>query len=371
MPALRRTLLLLAALVALVLVPAPSRACNIPVFRYAIDRWPSDPYRLTVFHRGPLTAEHRDLIKALERHADEDHPPVALELVDLAETPGGVEGVPTPKADAELPSLVVRYPAATRINVPVWSGSLKAGAPAAILDSPARREIAKRILGGDSAVWILLAGGDAAKDDAAEKRLRTEVQKLEKELKLPTLTAAPEDQLLGGDDRPLKLAFSVLRVNRKDPAEEMLVKMLINTESDLPGRSDPMVFTVFGRGRTMPALVGAGITPENIKESAAFLVGPCSCELKRDNPGVDLLFTADWRRVSTSNPAPAAPIPPGTLVPIPQAPPAPTPEPEVPVASAPPMVSPRHLLMAGIGVAGILVAFTGAMLLRSRRRLPQ
>jgi hypothetical protein len=370
--ALRRTLVLFAALVAFVLTPTPAPACNIPVFRFAIDRWPSDPYRLTVFHRGPLSADQRDRIKMLEKHADSEHPPVVLEVVDLAKTPGGVEGIPTPKADAELPWLVVRYPAATRINVPVWSGSLRANVPPALLDSQARREIAKRILGGDSAVWILLACGDAAKDDAAEKLLRAEVKKLEKELKLPILTAAPEDKLLNGDDRPIKLAFSVLRIDRKDPAEEMLVQMLLNTEDDLPGRvSDPMVFTVFGRGRAMPALIGAGITSDNIAEAGAFLAGPCSCELKRDNPGVDLLFTVDWKRASTTTPTPTPPVMPGTLVPIRQPVHAHAPEPEVPATSAPPAVSPRQLLLVGIGIAGAIVVFTGVMLLRSRRRLPQ
>jgi hypothetical protein len=41
-------------------------------------------------------------------------------------------------------------------------------------------------------------------------------------------------------------------------------------------------------------LIGAGITPDNIHESAAFLVGACSCEVKDLNPGFDLLLTANW-----------------------------------------------------------------------------
>src|SRR5262245_1276832 len=132
MTAVRCTLpLLIVVLAALVLAPASARACNIPVFRYALDRWPSDPYRLTVVHRGPLTAPHRDALKALEKHADREHPPVVLELVDLAKNADGAEGAPAPKADAELPYLVVRYPAATRINVPIWSGPLRADVPAA------------------------------------------------------------------------------------------------------------------------------------------------------------------------------------------------------------------------------------------------
>ena len=42
------------------------------------------------------------------------------------------------------------------------------------------------------------------------------------------------------------------------------------------------------------ALCGAGINKEEIAKAAAFLVGACSCKVKRECPGVDLLLTADW-----------------------------------------------------------------------------
>jgi hypothetical protein len=158
----------------------------------------------------------------------------------------------------------------------------------------------------------------------------------------------------------------------------MLVRMLLNTEDDLPGRSDPMVFPVFGRGRAMPALIGAGITKENIGDAARFLAGPCSCEVKRDNPGVDLLMTADWGRAPLSAPT-GAPVPAGTTVPIPRPPTSPPAAPPAPAeeTSPPPnesataLTSPRNLLLAGIGVAGVVAVFTGTMVLRTRRRLPR
>ena len=366
----------------LLLVAAPAAACNIPVFRYALDHWPSDPYRLTVFHRGPLDAEHRDAFQKLEKHAAGDSPGVVLELIDLDKGPEGVDDLPPPPENVELPFLVVRYPAPTRIEAPIWAGTLRAEVVTALLDSPARREYARRARAGDSAVWVLLASGDAAKDDAAEKVLQTEINRLAKELTLPELTDAPEDQLVGGQERPLRLAFSVLRVGRSDPAEAMFVKMLINTESDLPGRTDAMVFPLFGRGRTMPALIGAGITPENIKDAAEFLAGPCSCVVKRDNPGVDLLLLSDWTLAAAAEPAPPFRVASGTKVPIPspvqapaakplaEQPRAAEPPPPTPVSSSLP-VSPRHLVLAGIGAAGLLAAVTGLMVLRSRRRVPR
>lgn len=44
-------------------------------------------------------------------------------------------------------------------------------------------------------------------------------------------------------------------------------------------------------------MIGAGITADNIQEYAEFLVSACSCEIKEQNPGFDLLLAADWDRL--------------------------------------------------------------------------
>src|SRR5262249_1352056 len=56
----------------------------------------------------------------------------------------------------------------------------------------------------------------------------------------------------------------------------------------------PLALPVFGRGRAMQPLVGGGINPEMITEYCSYLVGPCTCQVKKQNPGVDLLFVVDW-----------------------------------------------------------------------------
>jgi hypothetical protein len=38
-------------------MPGDSRACNVPAFRYALERWPADAYQVLVYHRaGPRGA---------------------------------------------------------------------------------------------------------------------------------------------------------------------------------------------------------------------------------------------------------------------------------------------------------------------------
>ena len=44
------------------------------------------------------------------------------------------------------------------------------------------------------------------------------------------------------------------------------------------------------RGVVLHALVGRGITPENIEDAHTFITGACSCVVKEQNPGFDLLL---------------------------------------------------------------------------------
>ena len=60
----------------------------------------------------------------------------------------------------------------------------------------------------------------------------------------------------------------------------------------------PMIFAVFGRGRALPPFVGKGITRENLLECVYFLTGACSCTVKDQNPGMDLLFAENWWTVA-------------------------------------------------------------------------
>lgn len=114
---------------------------------------------------------------------------------------------------------------------------------------------------------------------------------MEKQLKLPDAVTGVAPR--GAPD--LRVDFSLVRLSRSDPEEEFLVRMLTRSESDLEQyKSWPMAFPVYGRGRVLYALVGQGITMDNVSETCAFLAGPCACEIKDLNPGMDLLTLVDW-----------------------------------------------------------------------------
>ncbi len=273
-------------------------ACSVPVFRYALERWEADPYELVVFHRGGLTAEQRAVVDWLEAQASREvsYPNLGLRLVDLSvEQDASVLELWRGQGEAELPWMVLSLGGGLQGQVSVWSGPLGSEAARVLVDSPARREIAKRILAGESVVWVLLHSGDEVKDEAAAKLLRSQLEILEQNLELPELAEGLGGYMVRTDDEaPLRLAFSMVEVRRDDAGEEAFVAMLLSAEPDLGRFNEPIAFPVFGRGRVLYALVGRGITPDNITEACSFLVGPCSCQVKGGNPGVDMLMAVDW-----------------------------------------------------------------------------
>ena len=329
----------------LLLIPAvgaaPERTCNIPVFRYALERWAAAPYEVVAYHRGPLGEEGKAALNALR----EGGANVAVDRIDVSESiPQKWKDV-LEKAKLEVPCMVAVFPGT---EIVAWSGPLTAEAAKKLTDSPARREIAKRLLQGDSSVWLMLDSGDKAKDDAAAASLGAELKKLEQSLKLPA--HAPDDPPLLSDV-PVRIAFSVVRLAKSDPAEGPLVTMLQNSETGLEG---PVVYPIFGRGRALWAMAGKGLTSDNIAEAAMFLIGACSCEAKDLNPGLDLLFTADWENGLREAPAPV-PVPTPLLKPRPPEA-APAPAPSRPADST-------MYLWGALLVAGLAVAVTGRRLL--------
>jgi len=291
-----------AALIAcLTLLAISAFACSVPVYRYALERWPADPYGVLVYHKGKLTAEQQRLVDRLSSVTRDES-----EVVNLESHIADLDSDPEPQL-AELwekqkyataPWMMLYYPNQSGIRDVVWSGPLNKENVDRLIDSPARREIARRLLSEDSAVWVLVETGDKERDEAAAKLLDERVEALEKELKLPKILAQDvAEGLLNIPETELKIAFSSIRVSRDDAAESIFLQQLLGMESDLRELREPIVFPIFGRGRALYALAGAGINAENIREAGSFLIGPCSCQVKDQNPGVDILMAVNWDKL--------------------------------------------------------------------------
>ena len=276
-----------------------AHACNVPVFRYALERWPPAPYEVFVFHRGPLSADAQQIVADLRTRGrtEADGAAINLLVTDLDAAPSAAaRKLWDASPGATAPWLIVRYPEFLGIEGNVWAGPLTRENVAAVMDSPVRRQIARDLIQGESAVFLLLESGNREKDNAAAQLLKTQLAELEKTLELPDVPSGQwDDPVYDGKGPPkMRLGFEMVRLSRTDPAEQVFVKMLIGPAPDRLQGGEPIVFPIFGRGRALCAVVGDQITADRIGEEAAFLVGPCSCIVKDQNPGVDMLMAVDW-----------------------------------------------------------------------------
>ena len=301
---------------ALILASVVAEACQVPVFRYALERWRPDPYQLVIVHEGNLTGEQKSNLVHLEESVVGPNGPVVnmrFETVDLDEQKEQLERWQKIHRESNASvTMHLFYPfeGFEPATSPIWSGAFTKKNINAILDSPTRRELVKQIMAGNSAVWLFLESGNKKKDDNLFKELENHARVAEKEISIPKGVIQQSefddpDLLLGPEDEenilessvPLKIAFSIHRLSRNDPEEAVLRAMLLNLEDDLLDdkfADQPMLFSVFGKGRVLPPLVGQGINEENALGDCGYLCGPCSCQVKNQNPGMDLLVKADW-----------------------------------------------------------------------------
>ncbi|MBN1909306.1 MAG: hypothetical protein JW818_06180 [Pirellulales bacterium] len=269
------------------------RACDTPVYRYAIYNWAASPYHLFYLHEGPESSEEAKAKKALEAVAMEE-PPANLELHEA--------DVSDPKQKEMLPGLVAKAwakhePAGSPLYLVVsptgqmlFSGQLDPATLRAMLDSPLRKRIARLLEEGNAAVLVLLTGPDAQANRQAKRTAQELIDQVKSFDRFEELADA-----LRGTSATGKPQLAMVEVSRTDPKETWFVRNLLGVEDDLDEfPTEPMVFAVHGRGRTLLPYVGKGITLRNLGRCVLFLAGACSCEAKSGNPGADLLFRWDW-----------------------------------------------------------------------------
>ena len=280
------------------LLASRGNACSVPVFRYALEQWTPDSYRLVILHDEDLADETNTRIEKSVELLKDSHANLQIVTMDLRE-----EIDPRDKWLLDIPE-IDQYPAFALINPGggiyspqlVTLGTLPELPLKKLISSKKRNELINQLVGGTSAVWILLECGIPEKDNASYELLKTELARHQSELKLPEIDP---DDLKDLSVRPedVRIQFQILRLSRDDEEEQALVNLLLASEPDLrdvPFLTEPMAFPVFGRGRVLYSLIGPGIQSNTIEEACRFLVGACQCTVKAENPGVDLLMDYDW-----------------------------------------------------------------------------
>jgi len=283
------------------------QACETPVYRYAMYRWNPAPYEIYYFHNEPLSGEteefHTKIKELVKLQTDKPVLNATLIPVDLAKDPELKQVLPDikelwTKHQKELsPGYLVTNPQGGVVSV----GTLTSEQLASFIDSAKRRQLLAQLADGKAAVMVLLSGQDPVATKNAEKELQGLVESVNQgKVQLYQVPEEPSDKE-GATEKPATKpshTLAMLTLDRQDPKEAWLIQSLLAVESDLRELTEPMVFAVYGRARALPPYVGKGITRDNLLQCIEFVTGACSCTVKEQNPGVDLLVRTDWETMA-------------------------------------------------------------------------
>mgnify|MGYP004252046261 FL=1 len=283
-------------------------ACQVPVFRFALERWPADKFELLVTSRGAPEGALKEKLDELEKTLAADANAINLKVkrVDLdALTEEELISLPALDHAGEEPTMILLPPESWKIEEPVWTGPATAENLALMLDSPLRQRCGEHLVKGASAVWVLVECGDPEKDSKAREVMEAGVEEAGKVLELPEGIIRREDlnkdfENIDPDNIlrsgiPLEISFVTEVVSRDDPAEALFLKMLVEPEALALG--EPLIVPVFGRGRTFGGMAASQATVQRIVGANEYLCGACSCQVKEGNPGYDLLFSRNWDEI--------------------------------------------------------------------------
>ena len=295
-------------LLALLLLSSTAVACNIPVFRYALERWTADPVEVLVFHRGELAPDHLQQVQNWQDiAADRSRANLQVVLQDVTAfnttAPGSDAaarrdiwlGLPE-SSRKQLPCVVARSRHGRGQIINHWVSPL-AEAAARLASSPVRTELIRRLQRGDAVVWLLVhpPQADQKKQAAVKTLLEDQCRKLPDLLELPEGIGLPGSELFS--EIPLLLKFSVLELHGDDPQEAWLVRQLSGVQPDAWSAGETLVVPVFGRGRALEVIPSGRLTTDLVHDLSQFLCSACSCQVKEQNPGFDLLLQTNWNDV--------------------------------------------------------------------------
>ncbi|HGJ65028.1 TPA: hypothetical protein ENS27_06510, partial [bacterium] len=200
--------------------------CSTPVYQYALEHWSADPYEVFVFHQEILSSEKQAKLNALKKASQDEkfRANVLVKTVDLSNSQSPeMRKLWESKGKPDLPYMMIRYPRFSKIPEDVWSANLKDADVESIIESPARKEIAKRILDGEVAVWVFLESGNNQQDKTTFQLLEAQLKKMSETLKMKIISDST-GQITEKDE---KTRFSILKLSRNDRNESFFIKMLL------------------------------------------------------------------------------------------------------------------------------------------------
>jgi hypothetical protein len=226
-----------------------SLACTTRVSEWVLLNALPGKYTLVYFHNSPVTEAH---IKQ-NREISEEIKSANIQFKTVK------------KNDVEKPYFGLYYEDRlfSQYDTPALLKNLT--------ESPLREKVASELMNGKLCVMVYL------KTDNKEKDVKG----------LMSVKKAVESS-------PFGKIITVIELSRNSKEEAHFVSLLLNVEDDLKVIQEPMLYGVFGRFKALEPLLGKGISEENINLMIGYLTAECSCLIKDDLPGTDILFTDKW-----------------------------------------------------------------------------
>lgn len=280
----------------LILLMASSvvHACSLPVFRYALENWEDDNHIL--FLPADASEEVIEKWRALKKR-------VAVEFdIEQADSDDGrppglylSNGMGLWLSYEELGVKGTQFPTDEQMEKK-WSNA-------------SSLKVINGLLSGDSIVF-LISGGDEAARQAAEKKIRPRVATLLEYITLAEDVVeswknfhSPPDEFYSpprghvSSAVPLGMAVSFVQLASNEPLAKQVRAMFTieQAHEDKLGKAETVFVTaVFGRGRAIPICADDEITNSIIDQILYFVTGSCSCKIKEENPGYDLQLPIYW-----------------------------------------------------------------------------
>ena len=282
-------------------VPVEPASAPVAVKRGGLGKSNPDYYRAVVIYDAETPGESDEGIKAIQAKTEDKIKSLNL-LIRKIDMAGKVD---IDEKTAELlkllkpekyPFTIIYFPESSDIEKPLWTGRMTLEEAGMIGDSPARREIARRLLKGESAVWLLIESAIEYKDYKVLKLIMEEINGIrgnpsDNETALPPETDGGKEKNKPGN----QVKMSIIRISRDDVSEKLLLNLLNDIEPEIMNVSnEPVLVPIYARGRILELLSDDEINRDNIRSTVEFLAGAGVDREKGPNPGTSLLLSVNW-----------------------------------------------------------------------------
>ena len=264
-------------------------------------KWKPDFYRAVVIYNAENPVESDEGFNAIQAKTEDKIKSLNLSIRKFDLTNKANIDEKTAEAlklleNVKFPFTFIYLPENSDVDNPLWTGHMSLEEADTVADSPARREIARRLLYGEAVVWLLIESGIEYKDYRILKLLAEEIKNIgtkNPDSDTPSSTGTEVDKKGNNLGKPVKM--SIIRISRDEVAEKILLNILSGIEPEIMNVSnEPVLVPIYGRGRILNLISNDEINRENIRNMIGFFVGGSPDRDKNVKPGTVLLLSVNW-----------------------------------------------------------------------------